>query len=406
LARFFQASAAHSRRPSLLVFEYNPTRHFAQQVLKKRKRAYRLVRCSPRRAEILGTLVRRGAIWFDPFASQPELAETDDAFEFGARFRLDVRGIDAFPTLAPFLADTLTSYASFIRLNVPVVNKMLGQFKVRAVFAPFEIPPVPRLVMLCARHRNIPTFRTTDGFPGFDREAYGRNAAIAEHYLAWSEHTKRLGDGRAAHSQGSVTGNPALANRDRSQGAWPTTLATPLRVLLNPISSGGQGNRSFGEDMFLEVLSGLQASGRATAIVCKPHPADSIDRYRALTPLSIEFHEAGPIDKYFNQTDVFITCPSTSLFEALLAGLPVVLTMPWQASVAAGLPWDGDEWLERRTARTAADLSRLLNDNSTLFEPPPAGWLEHYIGPTDSSAADRILTQIQRYSPSLVDRTP
>ncbi len=408
LARFFQASAALSRRPSLLVFEYNPTRHFAQQVLKKRGRAYRLVRCGPPRGEILETLARGDAIWFNPYTSQSEQAETDDAFEFGPRFRLDVRGIDAFPTLAPLLADTLTSYASFIRLNVPRINQMLSQFKVRAVFAPFEIPPVPRLVMLCARGSNIPTFRTTDGFPVFDREAHGRNAAIADHYLAWSEHTNFLWDGPAAHSRGSVTGNPALARRDGSpgQGAWPNKLGTPLRVLLNPISSGVQDSRSFGEILFSEVLRGLEACGLATTIACKPHPADSIDRYRALTTLSIEFHEAGPIDRYFSETDLFISGPSTSLFEAVLAGLPVVLTVPWQTNVAAGLPWDGDEWLERRTARTADDIARLLNDTATLLEPPPAGWLEHYIGPTDSNVTDRILAQIQRYAPSLLNRTP
>jgi len=347
-------------------------------------------------------------MWFDPYESQPELAETADAFEFGQRFRLDVRGIDAFPTLAPLLADTLTSYASFIRLNVPRINQMLSQFKVRAVFAPFEIPPVPRLVMLCARGSNIPTFRTTDGFPVFDREAHGRNAAIAHHYLAWSEHTNFLWDGPAAHSRGAVTGNPALALRDANpgRGVWPNPLGAPLRILLNPICPDGQGNRAVGEDMFLEVLSGLQASRRATVIACKPHPADSIDRYRSLSTLSIEFHEAGPIDRYFSATDLFITGPSTSLFEAVLAGTPVVLTMPWQTNVASGLPWDGDEWLERRTARTADDIARLLNDTATLLEPPPAGWLEHYIGPTDSNATDRILEQIQLHAPSLRGLAP
>ncbi len=400
--RVFDVCARLSRRSSLLVFEYNPMKSFAQQVVAGRGRSCRIVRTTPAIREVFATLIRGHGIWLGP-ASRDEGAsalESNDYADYP--LHLEIRGFDAVPVLGSHLTGTLSTYAAFIKATVPGIHRMLDRFHVHAILAPYEVPPVPRLVMHCARRRSIPTFCTTDGFPFFAQNAMGRNAPVAEHYLAWSEHTASWAEAHGNSVQTVVTGNPALSTDGENQRAWPSQLGTPMRVLYSPGGSSEIENRSASEEMFVQVLRGIEACGMKSRILVKPHPSDSAERFRRLVTRPIEFRETGRISDYFDDTDVLLTEPSTCLFEALLAGVPVMLLWPWRTNVSVGLPWNGDEWLERRTAQTADDVTRLLLDEETLLEPPPSGWLEHYLGPLDTGATDRILEYIQRVCPSLM----
>ncbi len=400
--RVFDACARLSRRSSLLVFEYNPTKFFARQVVAGRGRSCRIVRMFPSIREVFPTLVRGHGIWLGP-TSRDEGASAREPNDYtGYPLHLEIRGFDAVPVLGLHLTVMLSTYAAFIKATVPGIHRMLDRFHVYAILAPYEVPPVPRLVMHCARRRSIPTFCTTDGFPFFAQNTMGRNAPVAEHYLAWSEHTAWWAEAQGNSVQTVVTGNPAMSTDRENQRAWPMRLSTPMRILYSPGGSSEIENRSASEEMFVQVLRGIEAYEKPVTIMLKPHPSDSAERFRRLATRPIEFCKTGRISDYFDDTDVLLTEPSTCLFEALLAGVPVMLLRPWRTNVSAGLPWNGDEWLERRTAQTASDVTRLLLDEHTLLEPPPSGWLEHYIGPLDTGATDRILEYIQRVCPSLM----
>ncbi len=400
--RVFVACSRLSSRSSLLVFEYNPTKFFARQVVTGRGRSCRIVRTTPSIREVFPTLVRGHGIWLGPTSRDEgaSVLESNDYADYP--LHLEIRGFNAVPVLGSHLAAMLSTYTTFIKSAVPSINRMLDRSHVHAIFTPFAVPPVQRLVMKCARRRGIPVFCTTDGFPFFAQNMLGRNAPVAEHYLAWSEHTASWAEVHGDSVQTVVTGNPAMSTNRENQRAWPTGLSTPMRILYSPGGSSEIENRSTSEAMFSQVLRGIEAYEKPATIMLKPHPSDSAERFRRLATRPIEFRETGRISDYFDDTDVLLTEPSTCLFEALLAGIPVILLWPWRQNVSAGLPWNGDEWLERRTAQTADDVTRLLLDEQTLLEPPPSGWLEHYIGPLDTGATDRILEYIQRVCPSLL----
>ncbi len=400
--RVFDACARLSRRSSLFVFEYNPTKAFARQVVMGRGRSCRIVRTAPSIREVFATLIRGHGIWLGSRSRDQGASalESNDYADYP--LHLEIRGFDAVPVLGSHLTVMLSTYAAFIKATVPGIHRMLDRFHVYAILAPYEVPPVPRLVMHCARRRSIPTFCTTDGFPFFAQNTMGRNAPVAEHYLAWSEHTASWAEAQGNSVQTVVTGNPAMSTDRENQRAWPMRLSTPMRILYSPGGSSEIENRSASEAMFSEVLRGIEAYEKPVTIMLKPHPSDSADRFRRIATRPIEFRETGRIRDYFDDTDVLLTEPSTCLFEALLAGVPVMLLRPWRTNVSAGLPWNGDEWLDRRTAQTADDVTRLLLDEQTLLEPPPSGWLEHYIGSLDTGATDRILEYIQYVCPSLM----
>ncbi len=398
----FDACSRLGRRPSLLVFEYNPTKFFARQVVTGRGRSCRIVRTTPSIREVFATLIRGHGIWLGP-TSRDEGASVLESNDYtGYPLHLEIRGFNAVPVLGSHLTAMLSTYAAFIKATVPGIHRMLDRFHVHAILAPYQIPPVPRLVMHCARRRGIPAFCTTDGFPFFAQTVMGRISPVAEHYLAWSEHTASWAEVQGNSVQTVVTGNPAMSTDRENQRAWATRLSTPMRILYSPGGSSEIKNRSASEQMFSQVLRGIEAYEKPATIMLKPHPSDSAERFRRLATRPIEFRETGRISDYFDDTDVLLTEPSTCLFEALLAGVPVILLRPWQPNVSAGLPWNGDEWLECRTAQTADDVTRLLLDEETLLEPPPSGWLEHYIGPLDTGATDRILEYIQYVCPSLM----
>jgi hypothetical protein len=94
----------------------------------------------------------------------------------------------------------------------------------------------------------------------------------------------------------------------------------------------------------------------------------------------------------FTGFDVYVAPYSSSLLEALAVGLPVVYYRV--NAQRLGPPFDGDPWLEGRTASSPSHLAALLRDRQRMDDMPPPGWLERYLGPRDGRAAERIAAAI------------
>lgn len=376
------------RRASVLIVEYHPTRALAEQLVRYERKDLRIVRLFPASTrELLRTLLSGNAAWPGPRPQEDAPRGRPGDSEWPRDVRLEFGGVQAPKTVETALRRILRSYCHFVASESRAVDAFLNRANIAAVIVPFEVSPVARLLLHCANRMGVPTFSTSDGFPLHQTSVMELGKPVASRYLAWSRHC-------AAGREGYVTGNPEFERITPSGTAAPGHDAFH-HILLNPLAPGGTLGRRHVEDVFSTFISGISQSGSATATVtCRPHPSDLSETYAQEQEIGVTVSREGPPEEALRKADLLVTVPSTMLFQAIIAGIAVVLVKPWDSSICAGVPWEGDEWLAARTATSAADLAELVNNPLLLREPPPRGWLEHYVGPVDSSATTRIYEAI------------
>jgi hypothetical protein len=378
------AAGAVRRRPSLYVLEYNPTRAFARAYGESPKRSLRLVRDQPP-LDQLAAIARAGDRALMPELPRLEAIAAPEIRVPAGPFEL--AGHDLAPVVAEELARMVDRYARFVVALGPRMRRRLEQFSVRALLVPFDTPPYARLLVRTAQLMGLPTLVLNDGFKTDELQREGFTADVA---LTWSplmaDHyfTRRPGGAR-------VTGNPAGERIPAARPQWP-----PRRVLVggftySPIDVNCR--RSDPERFTTEVIEGVRRALPDAELTLKLHPADDEGHYGALVDgKGVELVISGDVVDRFDRCDAYVTTYSTSLLEAVAAGLPVVYYRVNEQRI--GPPFDGDEWLGRRTAGSPTELAALLRDPEALREPPPDGWVERVLGPRDKRATERILDAV------------
>lgn len=387
------------RRQGLLVLKYNPTHEFARRYGARRHRRWRLV-CWPAHPRDLLAVAQTGdeAI----LLRTPDLATLPPS---GAEQRLRARaeelggaalrvaGVDLWPIVRDpllALAERCGRYAA--ALAAPLARE-LERRAVAAVLVPFDGTPNARLIVRVSQAMGIPTFVINDGFKSDDIQQEGMAADIA---LAWSE---AIRDGYFSRRRNGaiVTGNPRAERLSH---------IAPRRRALRRVLVGGHAfspidlncRRSDAERFLDEVLSGIAAAQEhvSAEVVVKLHGSDAPGYHReslARHPeLKIDLQTDGDVVALFGDCDVYVTTYSTSLIEAAAVGLPVVYYRI--NAQRLGPPFSGDEFLARRSASTPAQLAALLADRDALAAPPPADWVERYLGPTEG-AVERIIAAVE-----------
>lgn len=432
---------AHGRlrrrgREALLVLEYNPTQAFARAYGARRTRRWGLV-CWPQRPRDLLAIARAGDAAILPLAPdlsrQPNTGVADRLRDHAGELEghsLHVAGVELWPIVRERLFETASRYACYAAALVKPLAGELDRRAVRAVLVPFDLPAQARLIVRVAQMRGIPTFVTNDGFKADEIQQEGMTADVA---LAWSQAMRDRYFARRP-SPATVTGNPRLGRLERvgsgrgergrqtergrstlrgKRGRKRTCLAAhrgrdrmrsrvPTRVLVggHTFSPSDLNCRRSDSERFLEqVLEGIATSlpRIASGVLVKLHPADPEDRYRAIarrhSQLRVDLRRPGDVVELFSDFDLYVTTYSTSLLEAVAVGMPIVYYQVNQQRM--GPPFSHDEFLAGRTARTPVELAALLADEDALASAPPAGWVEHYLGP-QADAVDRILAAIER----------
>ena len=238
----------------------------------------------------------------------------------------------------------------------------------------------------------IPTFVINDGYKGDDIQIEGLSTdvacassdAVAEHYF-------RRHPGRVV-----TTGSPRLAARTQR---WRAPSGPPLRVLVGSFTFSPVDlncRRSDPERFLDDVMEGIAGAlpEVSRTIVVKLHPADEPAHYQDLltrhSNLEIELRSHGNVLDMFAEADIYVTTYSTSLLEAA----PVMPSIYYRINEQRlGPPFEGDEYMRKRTAANPAQLTSLLRDRDTLATRPPGGWTERYLGPDNGQV--RITSTIE-----------
>jgi glycosyltransferase involved in cell wall biosynthesis len=394
---------AHLRRrnrPALMVVEYNPSRHFARAYGARRSRRWRLLRW-PAQPRDLVAIARAGDRALLPRApdlsaraqGRPSLREHADAMNGSA---LCVAGVDLWPVVREPLLALAERYGRYVNAFAVALERELRQNAVRAVLVPFDTPAQARLVVRVAQKMGIPTFVLNDGYKADDIQQEGMTADVA---FAWSEAIRDCYFSRRANSA-VVTGNPHSAYLPRIASRRHRR----RRVLVGAHSFSPidlNCGRSDAERFLEEVLEGIAAAhGHLDpCVVAKLHPSDAPSYYRTIlqrySQLAVELRSDGDVIDLFDDCDVYVATYSTSLLEAIGAGLPVIYYRV--NAQRLGPPFSHDAFLATRSASTPAQLAALLADREALATRPPDDWIEHYLGPS-TGAVDRVLSAIATHT--------
>jgi hypothetical protein len=281
------------------------------------------------------------------------------------------------------------------------LQRELRRSRVRAVFVPFDSVPETRLLVRSAQAMGIPSFVINDGFKADDVQVDGLTADVA---LAWSVALRDHYFSRRPRGRTIVTGNPRLdahpTRKPRSHGR-----VTPATIVVGgfAFSPVDLNCRRSDPELFLDGV--LEGVGRArgldsSTVVVKLHPADEPTHYTdvlaAHSGLDIQLLTSGDVVDLFQECDLYVTSASTSLLEAVAIGVPVIYyRVNWQRFHP---PFEGDDYLSRRTASSPSELGTLVRAGELLGEQPPEGWIERYLGPRDGRSVARIVDAIDSFA--------
>lgn len=374
------------RTPSLYVYEYPPTRAFARQYAADPDRRLALVRAHADPGDLIA-IARAGDRAVVPAPPRLDRPQSAPAI---ARERLEIAGVDVWPAVATRLHAIAERYARYAAESAAGVRRELRRSRVRAVLVPFDGTPAARLVVRVAQEQGVPTFVLNDGFKADD---LGREGMTADTALTWSELMRDSYFARREDGTAIVTGNPrATTIPSAGSSELPARRVLVGGFTYSPMDLNCR--RGDVERFTTEVLDGVAAGAQGAAVTLKLHPADEPGHYAALLDGRPRVHVVaqGDVLDLFSEHDVYVSTYTTSLIEAVAAGLPIVYYRVNPQRI--GPPFDGDSWLERRTATTPGGLAALLADTSLLSEPLPEGWLEHVLGPRDGRATARIRAAI------------
>lgn len=386
LAAAASVPSRRRRRDSMLVLEYNPTAAFGHAYARASHRALQIVRVQMGISDLLGTF-RGGHRVFIPHT--PSLVE---GATMPAPDSVVIDDLDVTGAVAHRLPGILSRYASFVERAAPGLRALMGRQRVRVVLVPFDSPPWARLLVRVAQQLEIPTVVVNDGYKADDLQSEGFAADTA---LAWSESIARHYFSRRP-GRTVVVGRPAPLRRVRRRQPGRHMGLSNILVggfTFSPIDVNCR--RSDVERFTRDVISGARVAAPSAVITLKLHPADLADHYTELARESkkLSIVTSGDVMDYLDNADVYITTYSTSLLDAIAAGVPSVYYRVNAQRI--GPPFDGDPWLQRRTAQSVADLADLLAQPRVLSEAPPPGWTQDVLG-NPEGALERIAEIVER----------
>lgn len=397
-----------SRQRTLLVYDYNPTRAFAQTYGARSDRAWRLARHRCSAHEVPGVIAAGDRLMVaPPYPKSLSAPSTRSALSAACNARtralheaFNLEGVSLWPVVGEALVQTAERHAAFAHEAIPALRRSLERLKIDAVLVPFESPPEARAIVRVAQAMGIPTHILSDGVKLDDFTVDGTLADVA---LSWSASMAENYYARRRHGRVEVTGNP---KSDRQTASWRPHKGrrNGCRILVGSFtfSPADINCRRSDPEQFLEnVLDGIARSSRAgdAEVTLKLHPADRIDHYKASLDryghLRIAVVDAGDVVAMFAEHDIYITTYSTSLIEAVPLGLPVIYHRVNPQRLHP--PFSRDDYLGARTATSAEGIAQLLDDPGTFDVSDAAAaneWAERYLGPTDGQSAQRVIDAI------------
>lgn len=396
-----------SSGPTLLVYEYNPTQAFAEQYAEQEPRSWRLARHRTHRSAFAPTIRHGDRLSAPlPYPRRPEAPEFRDRLAAALREReadlqtaFTVGGVPLWPVVGPRLIDVAERYAAFAASAVPAARRRLRRLRADAVLVPFDTPPEARTLVRVAQSMGVPTHVLNDGYKGDDFSPEGMTADVA---LSWSSSIAARYYGRRADRRTVVTGNPRA-----DLPAEPARAGDAQRrgVLVGSFtfSAVDLNCRRSDPEAFLEtILEAVAASSWASdqPVTVKLHPADNAGHYehilKRFADLDVRLVTEGDVVDLFTSHRIYVTTYSTSILEAVRAGVPIAFFH--SNNQVLHPPFSDDEILGALTAADAETLTTLIDaasaDPADAPDPQTDRWIEMYLGPADRRSADRIIAAI------------
>ena len=318
-----------------------------------------------------------------------------------------------------YLGLTMEQKIQCIVSAAPQVIDAVTASKADAVVVWTDAPPLPRLMVLAARARGIPTFEITHGSFNTYRQGHFETESYVDYVLAPGQEEVDFRAFYGSKANVVVTGKPTLD--------WTTTVDKPLirsqlceqaGITRRPIVMYGmtwrhpfstwERDKDLGES---EVFSAhkMLLNVCKPYLIIKPHPvmANMAERVRAMCD------EAGmtdyavstmPVSSILPGCDLLVSHNSSLLVEGILCDIPSVCFSFREWNDHRFHSGKGVECIEKREDLLAA-MARCLLDAPTkdrLAQERVAA--KHYFnGPNDGHATERVLNTIEKLAVSRVE---
>jgi len=340
--------------------------------------------------------------------------------------RIECRGVNLAPPLARWLAERVRTRGPRQTRIVEEIDAYFRRVRPDVLVLDEDATPLARAAVAVARQSGTASFVVQHGAPCC---RFGFAPLAADRILLWGRCSQRqlirwgvppqktivTGSPRHDHSVGKLTGGVPRVTLHRQQvpedeltspNGRKTTepkgkhvLNRPPRVLLlatvpprddRPDAVTLNLNRRTYAEMLRMACAAVGRLAGARLIV-KLHPRAPDDPIAKATlegfpSLSSRVVRRGPLERWLREADCVLSCLSSAGVEAALTGVPVIGLLP----SGSGDVLPHDEWGMVATARSEAQLDRLLSGVFAGTWRPAAGPVGDVFANLGRPAAERI----------------
>jgi hypothetical protein len=346
--------------------------------------------------------------WSEPSWDDAERAALDAMRADWRRLREDpdyaaalrFRGTPLLPALLPALDELFDTRIEPLAWAARETARLFKADPPAVVLLPYDTPPHQRMLADLARGRGVPVALLLHGLP-FDVD-YPFAERHCDELLVWGPEQAREYRGSTTPRAARPVGNPGFDGYARAPRSVP---AAPRKVLVLTRTKWADvltGSSDFEPERYaLAVAAALKAAGPFEAVL-RPHPAESPEYYEELLAAAgaaLRVDAARPFADALAEADLVISAFSTTLFEVMLRGKPL-LCVNLTPGLEYAPPFDG-RWgvpVIRDAAELRRRLERLVNDPAREHEALTASYarvLDAYVGPADGRSAERVLDALR-----------
>lgn len=279
-----------------------------------------------------------------------------------------------------------------------------------------DAPPLPRIMVLAAKARGIPTFEVTHGSFNTYRQGHFECESYVDYVLAPGQEEVDFRAFYGGKAKVIVTGKPTydwipMADRDTCRAALDIPAKRPVILYgmtwRHPFSTW-ERDRDLGDSEVFNAHKMLLSVCRPYLII-KPHPvmANMTERLRA------QCDEAGmtdyavtnmPVHAILPACDLVISHKSSLLVESVLCDIPAIGFSFREWNDHRFNAGRGIEWVEKRDDLLGC-MARCILDHATkerLADERTAA-KHYYNGPNDGHATERMVSTIEKLTTSRME---
>jgi hypothetical protein len=280
---------------------------------------------------------------------------------------IDCRDIDLAPAVTRWISHRIAAQGAQQTRIIEQMDRHFACVRPDALVLDEDQTPLHRIAVAAARRHGARSFVVQHGAPGC---RFGFAPLEADCFLAWGESTRgQLRRWAVPAERIAIVGSASHGARRVSRPAPRSPNRGPRILLLATVPPRDQRpdavvahlNRTTYREM-IRIAASVVSRLPAAELIVKPHPRATDDTTLELALVNAprvptRIVRGCSLQSGLAEADCVLSCLSSAGIEATLAGLPVIQLAP----PGSGPIFPHDEWGMLGTARSEAELERLLN---------------------------------------------